>query len=130
MAWNERRFVQFPHPGREHAPDEGAVKHWHTTAYDHRRKFLSLNGQWWDGDREHDAQLRVWGEWEPESEIVRVLEQPDERYPRYLWRPYLEPKGDYSGLHNTDPFIYDGFHYSNCKQGTSPALEGLRNLWA
>lgn len=32
---------------------------------------------------------------------------------------------DYSSLHNTDPFIFDGFYYANCRQPASPGLRQL-----
>lgn len=124
------RFIQFPHPGTEHWPDEGSLKRWHARERDHRRKFLALPGCWSDGDISHSGDMWAWAEWEPESEVIRELSQPDPTYPRYLWRPYYarKPAVAYRDLHNTDPFIYDGFYYTNCKQASTPALEGLRHL--
>jgi hypothetical protein len=128
MGWNERRFVQFPHPGGEHRPDPASRKPWHRHADgDHRRKFLSLNGRWWTAGREQSGTLHAWGEWEAQSILVRRL-PGSEAYPHYLWQPYYAPQDDYTGLHNTDPFIYGGFFYGNCKQGTSASLKGLKHL--
>lgn len=42
-----------------------------------------------------------------------------------MWEPYFVRKSDYSSLHNTDPFIFDGFYYSNCRQSASPGLRQL-----
>jgi hypothetical protein len=42
-----------------------------------------------------------------------------------LWEPYFIRKSEYSSFHNTDPFIFDGFYYSNCRQSASPGLRQL-----
>lgn len=128
MADN-RCFIQFSHPGLEHEPDRGSAKTWNRSSLSHKRKFMQFRGEWIDrsGDR-RVGDLAAWGEWEPESELIRKLEQPggDPQYPRYLWRPCYMPKDDYSGLHNTDPFIFgERILYSNCGQAANP---GLRHL--
>ena len=123
------RFVQFPHPGREHEPDSGGGKVWNTLSSQHARKFMEFGGQWIDDDGSvRSGGLRAWGEWEPESDVICGLSQPrqDSQYPHYLWHPYYVPKDNYKCLHNTDPFIFgERFLYSNCKQQT---LSGLRQL--
>ena len=128
MADNQR-FVQFPHPGREHEPDPGGGKAWNTTKTTHARKFMEFGGKWIEGDDSaRSGSLRAWGEWEAESDLARKLSQPgqDSQYPHYLWHPYYIPKDSYKRLHNTDPFIFgERFLYSNCKQ---QALSGLRQL--
>ena len=126
MADN-RCFVQFPHPGSEHSADSG--RDWHTRNARHRRKFMQLNGEWVaEDDSRQVGALLAWGEWEPESDLIRRLDQPrcDLQSPRYLWRPYYVPKNSYRGLHSTDPFIFGGrFLYSNCGQASK---RGLRHL--
>ncbi|MCH7945391.1 MAG: hypothetical protein IIC73_05170 [Armatimonadetes bacterium] len=125
------RFVQFPHPGGEHRPDRDGRKPWNPASLSHARKFLALDGEWLSDGSRYAGQMWAWGEWEPESKMTRAFENTaDERLPRYLWEPYYEPKDDYSGLHNTDPFVFGGFFYANCKQGATPSLEGLRHLEA
>ncbi len=126
---DSRWFVQFSHPGWEHEPDRGGGKAWNSYAHSHMRKFMQLRGAWVSeaGDRV-TGDLRAWGEWEPESELIRELDQPNgnSRYPRYLWHPYYAPKDDYRELHNTDPFIFgDHILYSNCGQ---PSKKGLTHL--
>ena len=74
------------------------------------------------GLREGD--LWAWAEWEPESHLLRRFDVPGTGKPGYLWTPVWSPKQSYRGLHNTDPFVFDGFYYINCKQ----TLEGLRRL--
>ncbi len=122
-------FVQFSHPGREHEPDPAGGKPWNTWDTSHARKFMEVRGEWIDEDEgTHSGTLRAWGEWEPESDLIRELSQPcnDWLYPRYLWHPYYVPKDDHQRLHNTDPFIFgDRFLYSNCGQPSKP---GLRHL--
>jgi hypothetical protein len=60
--------------------------------------------------------------------LMRSLIPSTPGHPHFLWNPYWTPKKNYCGLHNTDPFIYNGFYYTDCKQGQIPALEGLRHL--
>ena len=138
----ELRFVQFPHPGWEHEPDDpnGKGRSWHKTYRklengecvwnSHKRKFMRLRGgQWIDEEWcKHIDDLYAWGEWEPESILVPGFNPPkdDPLAPRYLWDPYWVRKKDYSGLHNTDPFIFgERFLYSNCYQ---PRIRRLRAL--
>ena len=134
MASENRRFVQFPHPGGEHSPDYGDWKEWNPTGFSncqenpHRRKFLDLDGSWvrhWKSEEICEGKLWAWGEWEPESRLLRRFGSGDAGMPRYLWQPMWQPKRDYRGLHNTDPFIFDGFYYTNCKQDSLPGLRQL-----
>lgn len=130
---DNRCFVQFSHPQREHGPTDG--KTWHRREQSHMRKFMQLHGRWMidvHGDQQ-TGDLHAWGEWEPESELITRLGPPagDSLYPRdlwprYLWRPYYNPKDSYEGLHNTDPFIFGPFFlYSNCFQSSKPGLKRL-----
>ena len=123
------RFVQFSHPGREHEPDPRGGKAWNTLNSQHARKFMEFDGKWIEDDGSaRSGNLRAWGEWEAESDLVCGLSQPrqDSQYPRYLCRPYYIPKDNYKWLHNTDPFIFgERFLYSNCKQR---ALSSLMQL--
>ena len=119
-----RRFIQFPHPGREHAPDSGDWKRWNPTTQSHARKFLQVGGAWLDSGGLREGDLWAWAEWEPESLLLRRFDVPGTGKPGYLWKPVWSPKQSYRGLHNTDPFVFDGFYYINCKQ----TLEGLRRL--
>ena len=128
---DSRSFVQFSHPGREHEPDLGRCKAWNTWDAAHARKFMQFRGQWIEeGGSTRSGDLWAWGEWEPESDLVRELEQPGDDWlcPRYLWHPYYVPKRDYVRLHNTDPFIFgERFLYSNCGQPSKPGLTHLGN---
>ena len=124
MESENRRFVQFPHPGPEHEPDTHDWKHWHPTTQPHARKFLQLRGAWWESGNLCRGDLWTWAEWEPESRLLLRFNDPSTAMPRYLWEPMWIPKQSYEGLHNTDPFIFDGFYYTDCKQ----TLAGLRHL--
>ncbi len=130
---DKRCFVQFPHPGDEHKPDRNGKIGWNQRRYAHKRKFMQFRGEWIDEDGgRHRGDLRAWGEWEPESELIRRLHPPkgSPRHPRYLWKPYWVPRSNYEGLHDTDPFIFDnGFLYSNCGQ-SAPNKRGLKRLAA
>lgn len=122
-------FVQFPHPGREHGPTSG--RHWNKLKHDHRRKFMRFRGDWVDDDGDtHTGNLRAWGEWEPESELICEFNTKDggPHHPSYLWKPFYVPKDSYACLHNTDPFIFgDCFLYSNCGQ-SAESKRGLKHL--
>lgn len=126
---NSRCFIQFPHPGGEHQPDPTGYKAWNTYDYAHARKFMQFEGQWTDENgQQHLGELRAWGEWEAQSDLLRELDLPDSwELPRYLWRPYYTDQPDgYERLHNTDPFIFgDRILYSNCKQAKRPNLRSL-----
>ena len=100
------RFVQFSHPGREHEPDPSGGKAWNTLNSQHARKFMEFGGKWIEDDGSaRSGNLRAWGEWEAESDLVCELSQPHQysQYPRYLWHPCYVPKDNYKWLHNTDP---------------------------
>lgn len=102
-------FVQFPYPGEEHKPDGSGYIGWNKTHRNdkpngHKRKFMEISGQWigWD-NKLHRDELWVWGEWEPESRLIRELNRPcgNQDYPRFLWQPYYVPRKSYRGLHKT-----------------------------
>lgn len=59
------------------------------------------------------------------ASVLLPFDQSGDGLPRYLWEPILQPRQDYRGLHNTDPLIFDGFYYSNCKQ---QSFKGLKQL--
>ena len=127
-APENRRFVQFPHPEGEHSPDCGDWKGWNPTSKRHGRKFLEIGGallESLDSEEASEGKLWAWGEWEPESRVLRRFPPSRDGLPRYLWEPTWLPKENYRGLHNTDPLIFDGFHYSNCKQ---QHFKGLKQL--
>jgi hypothetical protein len=109
--------VQFIHPGGEHHPDAPGAgrKGWNTGA--HQRKFMRTEGASLDAKgAAHDGEVLFWGEWEPPSK-VEDLEAPGRDYPRYLHRPFLEPRTEFAGYRNTDPFVFgDEFLYTGCQQ--------------
>lgn len=118
-------FVQFVHPGGEHKPDKGGDKSWNPTTKPHARKFLELDGRWLEGERIADGRLRAWAEWEPESKLIPWLSSGVKGHPQYLWDPYWVRRSSPVGYHNTDPFIYDGFYYTDCKQEHAKGLKSL-----
>ena len=123
----KRCFIQFPHPGKEHS--SGA---WNNKTNGHKRRFMQVHGDWIEKDgTKRTGDLWVWGEWEPESNLIREFnaKHGGPYHPRYLWEPYWAPREDsYQGLHNTDPFIFgDCFLYSNCGQ-LGRNRRGLKHL--
>ena len=108
------RFVQFPHPGCEHAPRTGDMP-WNTG--DHCRKFLTAPGRCVEeGGAVSNGDLVFWGEWEPPSQIPRCWQRSGQ-LPRALHRPYwYRPPQDWP-RQNTDPWVFGpDMLYSNCKQ--------------
>ena len=126
MADN-RCFVQFSHPGKEHNLASG--RDWNRSKCGHKRKFMQLRGKWVEVDGiERADDLWAWGEWEPESDLIPQFNPPrnDSQHPCYLWDPYYVPKDSYRGLHNTDPFIFgERFLYSNCGQKKTGSMKHL-----
>ena len=130
---DKRCFVQFPHPGDEHKPDGNGKIGWNKRKNPHKRKFMQFQGEWTDeNNNRHPGELRAWGEWEPESEVICdfSLKDGESHHPNYLWNPYWSPKDNYRCFHNTDPFIFgDCFIYSNCRQlPRSKSKHGLKQL--
>ena len=114
--------VQFPHPGGEGyaaslAP--GAVRPWPLLSdqLPHVRKFVVSAGTATNGVADWDGEFDFWAEWEPPSEIVRILQGQGKTLPFAIQRPLL-PHTSPAGHHqNTDPMVFgDAFYYSNCRQ--------------
>jgi hypothetical protein len=119
-------FVQFIHPAGEHEPDDGLHKGWNTNV--HKRKFLNRVGRLVSNGKVEQSELLFWGEWEPESEAQRI-EAPVARGPRFIYEPYYVVPKFYSGLQNTDPFVFgQQFHYTGCQQRTARGATRLRYL--
>ena len=58
-----------------------------------------------------------WGEWEPESRVLRRYEPPCGGMPRFLYEPYFVRPMAPECRQNTDPFVFgDSFHYTGCRQ--------------
>ena len=120
---DRRCFVQFLHPGGEQKPDRSGKIAWNhaRNGNPHKRKFLQLRGgEWIDEDnKKHHDDLCAWGAWDPESDVVRKFDPPndDRLAPQRLVAPYWVRKESYAGLHITDPFIFgDHFLYLHCRQ--------------
>jgi hypothetical protein len=117
-------LVQFPHPGPEHQPAaDTTVMSWNTGP--HRRKFMTAPGRWHDPDGlHHSGQVAFWGEWEPPSLVADRQTSPP-GCPTVLHRP-LPPNWTGTGFHqNTDPLVFGGFMYSNCRQERNGRLRSL-----
>ena len=123
------RLVQFIHPGGEHEPDDGNRKHWNIGA--HKRKFLQRRGQYVSGgtlDHAVADDLLFWGEWEPESTVMKVIKNRVDDGPHYVYEPWYGAVPT-TWAQNTDPFVFgDSFLYSNCKQSTKNGLTQLAML--
>jgi len=119
------QFVQFMHPGLEAIPNRETTVSWNRG--NHRRKFLKCSGIRLDENlRQPPGDIIFWGEWEPESEVIRRLENPLKEGPHYIYRPYYVIPKSYKGLQNTDPFVFgNAFRYSLCQQPSHPCLRNL-----
>jgi hypothetical protein len=120
--------VQFPHPGGEHNPRIETMP-WNVE--DHRRKFLQTRGRHLDKvGRLTRAELVLWGEWEPPSDVVRRWPSSG-RLPRALHRPSWGVPHGAGFRQNTDPWVWgDEMFYSCCKQTVGPenrptSMQGL-----
>jgi hypothetical protein len=127
------RFIQFPHPGGEHRPrPNGKCKLWNWlknpsgTDNPHARTFFQANGRRLTDSATGPVAgpIWAWGEWEAEARVIRSLDCSGQK-PATLFEPYWVPKISFENLHNTDPFVFGGFYYTDCKQGTAPSLKGM-----
>ena len=116
-------FVQFPHPGGEHRP-KGQVTDWNRGP--HARKFLTAAGEYVLAGQLAAGPLVFWGEWEPQSRVVRTFVDGAPGHPRWLHEPYWEVPRHRRHLQNTDPLVFgDRFLYSNCRQARNRKLREL-----
>jgi hypothetical protein len=124
-AGGEVALVRFPHPGPEHNPGDRTFMEWNRG--NHARKFLLAAGSWVEPTGEtRVGDVTFWGEWEADSQIVARRSQPAvPDGPRWLHRalwPYRNPVGFHQ---NTDPLVFGGFTYSNCRQARNRKLRNL-----
>ncbi|MDH7577341.1 MAG: hypothetical protein QHH75_05810 [Bacillota bacterium] len=117
MEEDKLGFVTFYHPGAEHRPDSKNAIGWN--AGKHKRKFLRQRGHYIDSatdEKVHEDTLYFWGEWEPESRVVRIS-KPVPNGPHYIYSPYYVPRTSYLAVQNTDPYVFGThFLYTCCQQ--------------
>lgn len=124
---NERLFVQFIHPGGEHQPDGYDHKDWNKGP--HKRKFLLSPGRYVSGEGTNEGSIVFWGEWEPQSRVVKRYKPLMAGGPRFLYEPYYQLPSSMDGFQNTDPFVFGNqFHFSICQQNTKIGPTQLRYL--
>lgn len=118
-------FIQFIHNGKEPIAARSTGESWNKGR--HCRKFLRSSGSRLDENgRKVDGQTLFWGEWEPESRIVKRIEKPIKKGPNYIYEPYYLCPHSYEDLQNTDPFVFgDHFRYSWCQQPSHISLRSL-----
>lgn len=118
-------FVQFLHPGKEHRPERRSFeKKWNRGK--HKRKFLKLAGSYDADGKLKNGEIVFWGEWEPESRVVRAVSNPIAGQPSFVYEPYYVIPRSYAGLQSTDPFVFgERFIYGNCLQGSFARLRRL-----
>ncbi len=118
-------LVQFPHPGGEHRPATDAMP-WSDTN-PHKRKFLLADGRWQEHDRRTgEGVVTFWGEWEPPSQVIDRRQHPiAPGFPHVLHRPLWARWEGPGWRQNTDPLVFGGFSYSNCRQAHNARLRSL-----
>lgn len=127
---NKCCFVQFIHPGGEHIPDNEKHKFWNTGK--HKRKFMKNKGKYIkelkNTPKEND--IVFWGEWEPESKVVKFIPNPVRNGPKYIYEPfYTKFEQKNPPLQSTDPFVFSNqFHYNICQQNRKKWPTQLRYL--
>ena len=97
---DKRCFVQFLHPGGEHAPNAPSLKVWNTG--NHRRKFLKSQGRFLDPHGSQEDSVVFWGEREPESRVIESIADPLPDGPRCFYKPYYVSPISYRGLQSTE----------------------------
>ncbi|WP_207154694.1 hypothetical protein [Prevotella herbatica] len=142
-------IVQFLHTSGEHSftksknEGEKLFKDWNCDIK-HQRKYLCTTGAYIKNGKkievkENDTTNKIyfWGEWEPQSEVTRIVNQDtcndDGALPHFIHEPFLRLnesgqliKGDKNSTPtNTDPFVFgeDGFYYSYCMQSIKTLQE-------
>ena len=122
--------MQFIHPGGEHIPDNERYKFWNTGR--HKRKFMKNKGKYIKElkDAPKEKYIVFWGEWEPESKIVKSIPSPVRNGPKYIYEPlYTKFEQKNPPLQNTDPFVFGNqFHYTICQQYRKKYPTQLRYL--
>jgi len=92
----------------------------------HSRKFLKATGEYVLDGKPQTGPLVFWGEWEPQSRVVRTFADGAPGHPRWLHEPYWEVPRHRRHLQNTDPLVFgDRFLYSNCRQARNRKLREL-----
>lgn len=123
-------FVQFIHPGSEHIPDNKKYKFWNTGK--HKRKFIKNKGRYIKKLKAtpKEEEIVFWGEWEPESKVVKFIPNSGRNGPRYIYEPfYTKFEQKDPPLQNTDPFVFGNqFHYTVCQQNREKWPTQLRYL--
>jgi|Deesub1362B_J571_1020462.scaffolds.fasta_scaffold02121_4 hypothetical protein len=120
-------FVQFIHPGKEHSPNNADIKNWNNMIP--KRKFLQSKGRYISDNRIEEGNILFWGEWEPESRVIKKIDKPIPNGPRYIYEPYYRIPKSYHGLKDTDPFVFGNpFYYTACQQYAKKNPTQLRNL--
>jgi hypothetical protein len=120
-------FVQFIHPSKQHLPDCTTIKNWNKVGPG--RKFFKNKGCYVYNDKLEESEIGFWGEWEPESEVVKKIDKPVPNGCHYIYKPYYTIPSSYYGLRDTDPFVFGNqFHYTACQQNAKKGPTQLRNL--
>ena len=111
------KIIQFLHTALEATPqsEKDPIIPWNNNET-HRRKFLKSPGMYINNQgNETDGELTFWGEWEPQSQIVK-LKNSKKYLPKYLNIPFINPSVP-NRTHNTDPNVFGKhFKYIICKQ--------------
>lgn len=111
------KIIQFLHTAFEAIPkNENDVSIPWNNFETHRRKFIKSPGKYVnEQELEIDEELSFWGEWEPQSQIIKM--KNDKKYlPKYLNIPFINPSVP-NRTHNTDPYVFGKhFKYIICKQ--------------
>jgi hypothetical protein len=89
----------------------------------------SCPGKYVAGAKLLEGEMEFWGEWEPDSRVVKSIADPIPHGPRFIYEPYYVLPESYIGLQNTDPFVFgERFHYTGCQQRTTNGSTQLRYL--
>ena len=120
-------IVQFLHHG-EGIPKNVQCKMifpWNQTNNRHYRKYMCCSGKYMENGVEKTDRLMFWGEWEPESYIIKDF--GSKSFPRYLQKPLWPCVNFPTNIPcGTDPFVFNKpFIYDFCGQDHYPSLRNL-----
>ncbi len=117
---DQRYVVQFPHPGREHRPDESGHKAATLCTDGHGRLLAEQCGEYVshaDERKATPALLHFWCEWECEANRIPTFSpRSKDGFPGHAFKPSIRRRKDWANLANTDPCVFGrAFRYCVCK---------------
>ena len=118
-------IVQFVHPGETSLSyAQASIVPWNR-GIKHQRKYMCCSGKYMQNGVEVQDRLMFWGEWEPDSYIIKDF--GTKSFHRYLQKPIWPCEVPNNTNCGTDPFVFNKpFIYDFCGQNHYPFLRDLK----